>query len=96
MCRERMERPVKTGMASRTRLSPAERSRLERWEVKTLARVIHPDHGMVIVPHRSNLSAIMNAAEVWRCSWSSITDAEVLPPEKPTHKGVLLPPVFPT
>lgn len=77
MYRERVERPVRTGLEHRARLSPAERSRLERWEVKTLARVIHPDHGMVIVPHRSNLSAIMNAAEVWGCSWSSITDAEV-------------------
>lgn len=54
-----------------------ERSRRERWEPKSLARVTHPAHGSVVVPHRSNLAAIMNAAEVWRCDWLEITDATV-------------------
>ena len=61
MYRERMERPVRTGMEYRTRRSPAERTRLERWEVKTLAKVVHPARGTVVVPHRSNLAALMNA-----------------------------------
>lgn len=39
--REYMERPVKTGMEHRARLSTQERSRLERWESKATARVIH-------------------------------------------------------
>ena len=54
-----------------------ERSRLERWEPKALARVTHPDHGSVVVPHRSNLAAVMNAAEVWGCDWLEITNATV-------------------
>lgn len=54
-----------------------ERSRRERWEPKSLARVTHPNHGSVVVPHRSNLAAVMNAAEVWGCDWMEITDATV-------------------
>ena len=54
-----------------------ERSRRERWEQKSLARVTHPNHGSVVVPHRSNLAAILNAAEVWGCDWMEITDAAV-------------------
>ena len=61
----------------RTHMTPQERSRLDRWEPRTLARVIHPDYGMVVVPHRSNLAALMNAAEVWGCDWVTVTDAEV-------------------
>jgi len=54
-----------------------ERSRRERWEPKSLARVTHPAHGSVVVPHRSNLAAILNAAEVWGCDWMEIKDATV-------------------
>ena len=68
--RERMERAVNPRNAS-------ERARLERWAPKSLARVTHPAHGSIVVPHRSNLSAIMNAAEVWRCELAEITDATV-------------------
>jgi len=39
--------------------------------------VVHPVHGTVVVPHSSNLTAIQNAAEVWRCDWAEITDAQV-------------------
>lgn len=59
------------------RWDAVERSRRERWEPKSLARVTHPDHGSVVVPHRSNLSAILNAAEVWGCDWMEIKDATV-------------------
>lgn len=79
--RERMERPVSGPAPYRARLSPAERSRLERWGVKTCARVIHPTRGTVVVPHRSNYAAILNAAEVWGCDWLEIRDAQVLRPE---------------
>ena len=37
----------------------------------------HPEHGAIVVPHASNLAAILNAAEVWRCDWATILDAEV-------------------
>lgn len=30
-----------------------------------------------MVPHASNLCAIMNAAEVWGCDWAEILDAQV-------------------
>ena len=53
------------------------RARESRWSAPGLARVIHPAHGTVVVPHSSNLAAIMNAAEVWRCDWAEITDAQV-------------------
>jgi len=54
-----------------------ERERENRWNAPGRARVVHPAHGTVVVPHSSNLAAIMNAAEVWRCNWAEITDAKV-------------------
>ena len=53
------------------------RERRSRWSAPGRSRVIHPAHGTVVVPHSSNLAAIMNAAEVWRCDWAEITDAQV-------------------
>ena len=53
------------------------RARESRWSAPGRARVVHPVHGTVVVPHSSNLAAIMNAAEVWRCDWAEITDAQV-------------------
>jgi hypothetical protein len=32
----------------------------------------------VVVPHSSNLAALMNAAEYWGCDWSEITGASVM------------------
>lgn len=65
--------------ASRFYMRPGteERSRMERWRAKGISRVTHPERGTVVVPHASNLSAIMNAAEVWRCDWTEIRGAEV-------------------
>lgn len=54
-----------------------ERARLERWRAKGTARVTHPARGTVVVPCSSNLTAIMNAAEVWRCDWMEVRGAEV-------------------
>ena len=59
------------------RWDAVERSRRERWDNKSLARVTHPNHGSVVVPHRSNLAAVMNAAEIWGCDWMEIKDATV-------------------
>lgn len=65
--------------AERTRiLADAERRTREcRWKAPARARVVHPDYGAVVVPHCSNLAAVMNAAEVWRCEWTEIMDAQV-------------------
>lgn len=53
------------------------RNRKLRWATKNRAQVIHPTYGNIIVPHLSNLSAIICAAEIWNCEWSKILDAEV-------------------
>ena len=50
---------------NQARRSAEERARFHRWNVPGKSRVTHPDHGSVVVPHISNLAAIMNAAEVW-------------------------------
>lgn len=47
-------------------------------ERKSRACVTHPKYGSVVVPHSSNLAALMNAAEYWGCDWSEITDASVM------------------
>ena len=44
------------------------RAREERWRVRGRARVVHPKYGAVVVPHRSNYSALLNAAEYWGCA----------------------------
>ena len=48
------------------------RAREERWRVRGRARVVHPKYGAVVVPHRSNYSALLNAAEYWGCEWTDI------------------------
>lgn len=77
VCGERMGRRIDPAERGRVLAGAAERSRESRWSAPGRARVIHPDHGTVVVPHSSNLAAIMNAAEVWRCDWAEITDAQV-------------------
>lgn len=54
------------------------RAREERWRVRGRARVVHPKYGAVVVPHRSNYSALLNAAEYWGCEWTDIRDAGVM------------------
>ena len=63
--------------AQRRRKAAEERAREARWKAGGVARVVHPSHGTVVVPHSSNYAAILNAAEVWRCDWRTILDAEV-------------------
>ncbi len=77
MCGERMGRGIDQAERFRVVKDAAERERAHRWEAPGRARVVHPAHGTVVVPHSSNLAAIMNAAEVWRCDWAEIMDAEV-------------------
>lgn len=55
-----------------------ERERENRWNAKGRACVTHPKYGPVVVPHSSNLAALMNAAEYWGCDWSEITGASVM------------------
>lgn len=64
--RERMEWNLNR---TDTRAAAARRARIHRWSVPGRARVTHPAHGSVVVPHCSNLAAILNAAEVWGCNW---------------------------
>lgn len=54
-----------------------ERSILYRWNAPAVSKVIHPAYGEIIVPHCSNLSALMCAADVWRCDWTEIRGAEI-------------------
>lgn len=62
---------------SRADLTPQGRSKLERWSAPGKARVVHPERGTVIVPCSSPLAAIMNAADVWGCSWTELDGARV-------------------
>lgn len=62
---------------SRDLAAAKRRARKSRWSAPARARVVHPTRGAVVVPHSSNLAAIMNAAEVWGCDWAEITDAKV-------------------
>lgn len=62
---------------SRAGLTPQERSKLQRWSAPGKARVVHPERGTVIVPCSSPLAAIMNAADVWGCSWTELDGARV-------------------
>lgn len=72
---KRLERGI--DQEERQRRNAAERARAARWKASGVARVVHPAHGSVVVPHSSNYAAILNAAEVWRCDWREILDAEV-------------------
>lgn len=70
---ERMARDL-IWQESEYRRATAERSRRERWAAPGTAKVTHPAHGSVVVPHRSNYSALLNAAEVWGAvGWRSGT-----------------------
>ena len=62
---------------AQTRRAAEERSRIHRWQVPGSSWVVHQAHGAVVVPHASNLAAVMNAAEMWGCDWVTILDAEV-------------------
>lgn len=74
---ERMGRGIDPAERAHILTAAGKRSRESRWSAPGRARVIHPAHGTVVVPHSSNLTAIQNAAEVWRCDWAEITDAQV-------------------
>lgn len=74
---ERMGWGIDPVERARILTAAGKRSRESRWSAPGRARVIHPVHGTVVVPHSSNLTAIQNAAEVWRCDWTEITDAQV-------------------
>ena len=59
-------------------MNPKEAARVRRWTANNRARVTHPKRGSVIVPHVSNLGALENAAEFWKCDLMDIIkDAKV-------------------
>ena len=74
---KRMGRRIDAAERGRVLAGAAERAREHRWNAPGRSRVVHPAHGTIVVPHSSNLAAIMNAAEVWRCDWAEIMDAQV-------------------
>lgn len=49
-----------------------EAARRYRWTAASKSRVTHPKYGSVVVPHRSKLCAMENAAEFWRCDVTEI------------------------
>ena len=65
------------GSREQIRRDAQARARFHRWQAPGRARVEHPAHGSVVVPHCSNLAALLNAAEVWGCNWVEILDAQV-------------------
>ena len=65
------------GSREQIRRDAQARARFHRWQAPGRARVEHPAHGSVVVPHGSNFAALLNAAEVWGCDWTEIRDAEV-------------------
>ena len=74
---ERMGRGIEQAERFRILASAKKRAREHRWNAPGRSRVVHHDHGAIVVPHSSNLAAIMNAAEVWQCDWAEIMDAKV-------------------
>lgn len=52
------------GSREQIRRDAQARARFHRWQAPGRARVEHPAHGSVVVPHASNLAAILNA-KVW-------------------------------
>lgn len=74
---ERMGWGIAPAERARTLAAAKKRERERRWSAPGRSRVIHHTYGTVVVPHASNLAAIQNAAEVWRCDWVEITDAQV-------------------
>ena len=67
--------------------SARERARIYAWSAGIFSKVTHPRYGSVVVPHRSNYSAICCAAEVWGCDWSEILDATVTWPDPGDRKA---------
>ena len=72
-----------------TKYERERRSRAERWTAHGKSRVTHPRYGSVVVPHRSKLTAIENAAEFWRCDVTEIISTatvEWVDPKTPVRK----------
>ncbi len=49
-----------------------------RWSAPTIARVVDPTRGTVVVPSRSKYAALLCAAEVWGCRWTELDGAQVM------------------
>ena len=80
------------GSREQIRRDALARARFHRWQAPGRARVEHPAHGSVVVPHASNLAAILNAAEVWGCDWTELRDAKVW--AAPGEKAVPMPTLY--
>ena len=74
------------GSREQTRREAVARARFHRWQAPGSSRVVHPAHGAIVVPHASNLAAILNAAEVWRCGIGAVECAARTDPAEPVAK----------
>ena len=52
------------GSREQTRCEAVARARFHRWQAPGRSRVVHPAHGSIVVPHTSDLAAILNAARL--------------------------------
>ena len=76
------------GSREQIRRNAQARARFHRWQASGRARVEHPAHGSVVVPHASNLAASLPAAEGGRCNWVTNLDAKggAADPSEPVAK----------
>ena len=61
----------------RVRPGTEERARRDRWSAAVEVRVKHRKYGEAVVPYASGFAALLCAADVWRCDWMEIRDAEI-------------------
>ncbi len=95
----RRERPEYMGVyqlppeeAQRRRETGERRGVQHRWSAPTIARVVDPVRGTVVVPCRSKFAALLCAAETWGCRWVELDKAEVLRPQ--VGDVAVTPPIF--
>lgn len=77
-----------------THYAAIQREREQRWNTPGRAKVVHPKHGSVVVPHYSNFAAVLNAAEYWNCDWLEIINAEVWRAEPEDGPAVAMPEIY--
>lgn len=71
-----------------------QREREQRWNAPSWARVEYPKYGCVVVPHRSNFAAVLNAAEYWGCDWVEIINAQVWRVGPEDGQAVAMPEIY--
>ncbi len=64
--------------AQRRREAGKRRGFRHRWSAPTIAQVVDPVRGIIIVPCRSKYAALLCAAEAWGCRWTELDGAQVM------------------